>query len=223
MASQLVLSLAEQAVMHRLIAPASNLSASNLSDADLEEEVTAPPQSWPVLADPRFKAFLRHWAQNRPLINGKPGLVMPRGAIDPVAIRGCLANVWLYQYLPEEEDFLCTLAGEQVNLAWGQSLMGRRISQYMSPAMLERVPHLYRRMMTLPAIQVSRRRISPASGVEQSAERLIVPLSDNAGRPWGVFGLTLYQLGGQGRMTDTAAMPGRVTLYPCTDLPSDLP
>lgn len=217
MAPQLVLSLAEQTVMHRLIAPASNLSASSLSDADIEEEVTAPPQSWPVLADPRFRTFLRHWAQNR------AGLVMPRGAIDPVAIRGCLANVWLYQYLPEEEDFLCTLAGEQVNLAWGQSLMGRRISQYMSPAMLARVPDLYRRMMSLPAIQVSRRRITPASGVEQSAERVIVPLSDNAGRPWGVFGLTLYQLGGQARITDPAVFQGKVTLYPCADLPSDLP
>ena len=28
--------------------------------------------------------------------------------------------------------------------------MGRRISQYMSPVMLKRVPQLYRRMMTLP-------------------------------------------------------------------------
>lgn len=213
MASQLGLTFADQTVIHRLIAPA----ASRASVPDADEEVTGPPQAWPVLTDPRFKVFLRHWAQNR------AGLVMPRGAIDPVAIRGCLANVWLYQYLPEEEDFLCTLAGEQVNLAWGQSLMGRRISQYMSPAMLRHVPNLYRRMMSMPAIQVSRRRITPASGVEQSAERLIVPLCDPAGRPWGVFGLTLYQLGFQARVTDTTAMPGQVTLYPCADLPVDLP
>lgn len=214
MAPQLVLSQAEPSVLHRLIAPA-------VSNPD--EEVMAPPQSWPVLADPRFRTFLRHWAQNRPLIDGKLGLVMPRGAVDPVAIRGCLANVWLFQYLPDEEDFLCTLAGEAVNLAWGQSLMGRRVSQFMSPAMLTHVPDLYRRMMTMPAIQVSRRQITPASGVEQSAERLIVPLADNAGRPWGVFGLTLYQLGAQSRMTDPAALQGRVTLYPCADLPLDLP
>jgi len=218
MASQLELTLGEQASLHPPDAP-----YSNPLEADTDEEVIGPPQAWPALADPRFKTFLRHWAQNRPLINGKPGLAMPRSAIDPVAIRGCLANVWLYQYLPTEQDFLCTLAGEAVNLAWGQSLMGRRISQFMSPAMLAHVPALYRRMMALPALQVSRRRITPAGGVEQSAERLIVPLVDSNGGPWGVFGLTLYQLGAQKRMTDPAALQGPVTLYPCADLPADPP
>jgi hypothetical protein len=207
MASQFGLTLAGQEIKPLPLSPV----------AEAEEEVTGPPQTWPVLTDPRFRSFLRHWAQNR------AGLVMPRAAIDPVAIRGCLANVWLYQYLPEEEDFLCTLAGEAVNLAWGQSLMGRRISQFMSPVMLGQVPALYRRMMAMPAIQVSRRQISPASGVEQGAERLIVPLADPEGRPWGVFGLTLYQLGGQARITDPAALQGQVTLYPCAELPPDLP
>jgi len=191
--------------------------------ADGPEGLFGPPQAWPVLGDPRFTCLLRHWAEGRSRVNGRPGLMMPRAAIDPVAIRGCLANVWLYQYLPDEDDFLCTLAGEAVNQAWGRNLKGQRISNFMSPAMLARVPALYRRMMDIPAIQVSLRQISPADGVEQSAERLVVPLSDATGRPWGVFGLTLYYLGPQARMTDQAGMPGHVVLYPCADLPDSAP
>lgn len=184
---------------------------------DSRDYAIGPKGEWPPLVDPRFRDLLRHWVEKR------DGLMMPRAAIDPVAIRHCLPNVWIYQYLPQEDDFLCTLSGEKVNQAWGGSLMGRRVSEFMSLDMSRLVPPLYRRMLALPAIQVSRRRITPAGSVEQSAERLIVPLSHADGSPYGVFGITLYFLGQLPQIANPADIQGQVTLYPCADLPAGLP
>jgi hypothetical protein len=172
---------------------------------------------WPELADARFRTVLRHWAERR------AGLMTPRTAIDPAAIRDCLPHVWLYKYLPEDNDFICTLAGEAVNEAWGRSLIGKRASVFMPPAMQARVPKLYRRMLETPAIQVSRRRITPADGMAQSAERLILPLAHDDGSPYGVFGLTLYYLGTQTSFEDPLNMQGAVTLYDCAGLPATPP
>ncbi|MCW0233573.1 MAG: PAS domain-containing protein [Ferrovibrio sp.] len=182
-----------------------------------QQVIMAPPGCWPALTDPRFRSLLRHWAERR------QGLMAPRHAIDPAAIRGCLPHVWLYQYLPAENDFLCTLAGEKVNEAWGQSLIGKRASLFMPPPMREHVPKLYRRMLEQPALQVSRRRITPADGVAQSAERLILPLAREDGSAYGVFGLTLYYLGAQSSFDDPLDMQGAVTLYDCAGLPASPP
>ncbi|MEK9970562.1 MAG: PAS domain-containing protein [Ferrovibrio sp.] len=184
----------------------------------LDREVTmGPPGVWPALHEPRFRSLLRHWAERR------QGIMTPRSAIDPVAIRNCLSNVWIYQYLPDVDDFLCTLSGEAVNQAWGHSLMGRRITQIMSPVMLSHVQVLYRQMLALPAIQVSHRRITPADGVAQSAERLIVPLSRDDGSAYGILGITVYHLGLQASFGNLRDMQGEVTMYDCHTLPNTSP
>jgi hypothetical protein len=185
--------------------------------------VIGPPDCWPVLHEPRFRQLLRHWAECRQSIDGKLGLMAPRSALDPAAIRACLPNVWIYQHLPDTDDFLCTLSGEAVNQAWGHSLMGRRITQIMAPEMLAHVRVLYRRMLAMPAIQLSHRRILPAEGVAQSAERLIVPLSRDDGSPYGVFGITIYHLGPQACFDNFRDMQGGVTLYDCHTLPATPP
>jgi hypothetical protein len=193
---------------------AASAEAGDTLDRDV---ILGPPGSWPDLQEPRFRSLLRHWAERR------RGIMTPRSAIDPLAIRDCLPNVWIYQYLPDLDDFLCTLSGEAVNQAWGQSLMGKRTTQIMSPGMLAHVQVLYRRMLAMPALQVSRRRITPADGVAQSAERLIVPLSRDDGSPYGIFGITLYYLGRQTSFDNLRDMQGEVTLYDCHTLPATPP
>lgn len=113
---------------------------------------TGPAGIWPELADPRFSQLLRHWAE------GRRGLLPPRSAIDPIAIRSCLPNIWLYQYLPEEDDFRCSLAGEAVNQAWGASVIGKKPRDFMPPSVLPTVLDSYRETLRRPALQVSRRR-----------------------------------------------------------------
>lgn len=183
----------------------------------------APPGRWPDLNDARFLRVLRHWAERRQPIGGKPGVLTPRSAIDPSAIRDCLPNVWIYQYLSEENDFICRLSGEAVNQAWGQSLIGKRVSAIMPAAIIDRVLLLYRSTLLMPAVQFSRRRILPNDGVAQSADRLIVPLSREDGSPYGIFGVTLYYLGKQSSFVDPRDIQGNVTLYDCNTLPSAPP
>ena len=86
-----------------------------------------------------------------------------------------------------------------------------------------RKPDMTRVPSSMPSGRSWAWRIMIAGKFKIDDSSVIVPLSDNAGRPWGVFGLTLYQLGGQARITDPAVFQGRVTLYPCADLPVDLP
>lgn len=193
------------------------LVKAGVADAVAREATLSPPGCWPDLNDPRFIRVLRHWAECR------QGVMTPRSAIDPGAIRDCLPNVWIYQYLPEDDDFICRLSGEAVNQAWGRSLIGKRVSAIMPEAIIDRVHLLYRSTLLMPAVQFSRRRILPNDGVAQSADRLILPLSRDDGSPYGIFGLTLYYLGNQSTFDDPRDIQGRVTLYDCNSLPPTFP
>lgn len=199
------------------------LVKAGVVDAFAREATMALPGRWPDLQEPRFRRVLRHWAERRQSIDGKPGVITPRSAIDPAAIRDCLPNVWIYQYLPEDNDFVCRLSGESVNQAWGQNLTGKRVSRIMPAAIVDRVQLLYRSMLMMPAVQFSRRRILPNDGVAQSADRLIVPLSRDDGSPYGIFGITIYYLGRQASFDDPRDIQGDVTFYDCHSLPQTPP
>ena len=172
---------------------------------------------WPEFSDIRFYQLLRHWAEHR------QGLMTPRSAIDPIAIKSCLPNVWMMQHLADSGDFRCTLAGEAVNQAWGQSIIGKRACEYMPASMQRRAQDTYRLMLSMPALQVSHRPITRADAMQQSAERLVLPVSDEWGKPYGVFGMTLYFLGTQSRIGNPQDIQGDVAFYPCATLPAGLP
>jgi hypothetical protein len=55
------------------------------------------------------------------------------------------------------------------------------------------------------------------------ARRLMLPLRDEAGAPYGVIGLTLLGYDRRRDQPQTAPMLVRAWRYPCTDLPPDLP
>ena len=177
----------------------------------------ATPGLWPSLKDPRLRILLRHWAANR------QGLMMPRSALDPAALKICLPNAWLYRFLPAEDDFICTVSGEKVNSAWGCSLMGKRIDEIMPGNMIAFATLAYRLILEMPAIQTSTRRIEPPDGIEQISERLIVPLANDAGGPYGVLGVTLYSLGELPQLSRSDDVRDEATFYPCAGLPSTLP
>lgn len=199
------------------------LVPAGVDDAFARDVFMAPPGCWPDLPEPRFRRVLRHWAERRQAADGKPGVRTPRSAIDPGAIRDCLPNVWIHQYLPDQDDFICTLAGESVNQAWGRSLIGKRVSQIMPAPIRERVQLLYRRMLMMPAVQFSQRRILPTDRLVQSADRLIVPLSRDDGSPYGIFGITIYHLGTETSLSDPRDIQGNVTFHDCNTLPATLP
>lgn len=183
----------------------------------------ARPGLWPVFRDPRFLHLLRHWAENRQSADGQPGLTMPRAALDPLAIRACLAHIWLAQYLPQEDDFVFRLAGEQVNDAWGANITGKRPGEFMPPASAATARQIYRRVLLTPAIHLGYRRIEPAERQGKGAERLVVPLSDAGGGPWGLVGMSLYHFDPVTQANLPPYVGPDVTYYPCSGLPADPP
>lgn len=183
----------------------------------------APAGLWPVFRDPRFLQLLRHWAENRQSVDGKPGPMMPRAALDPLALKACLAHIWLAQYLPQEESFVFRLAGEAVNEAWGGNVTGKRPGQFMPPASAATAGQIYRRILLTPAVHVGYRRIEPAERQGKGAERLVVPLSDAEGGPWGIVGMSLYHFDPVTQASLPPYVGPDVTYYPCAGLPADPP
>lgn len=172
-----------------------------------------PPGEWPHFSDPRFQRLLRHWAEQR------SGLMAPRAAIDPAAIRDCLPHVYLMRWLPDEDDFICTLSGEQVNEAWGHNMIGKRPREFMPLPTGARAMDIYRLIVRMPAVHVGHRAIMPLDRAEKAAERLVVPLAHPDGSPWGFLGLSVYHYD---RLTEAGHVPHvgpNVTYYPCAGLP----
>jgi hypothetical protein len=197
--------------------------AGQTDETEAAAGAVAKPGIWPALRDPRFLALLRHWALNRPHIDGKPWLMMPRAALDPVDIRACLAHIWLAQYLPEEDNFVFRLAGEQVNEAWGANITGKRSDEFMSPASAAIARQIYRRILLTPAVHVGYRRIEPVERQEKGAERLVVPLCGAGGEPWGIVGMSLYHFNPVTEADLPPYVGPDVTYYPCSGLPTEAP
>ncbi len=191
--------------------------AGQTDNQDTAVGAVAAPGVWPSFRDPRFVILLRHWAEQR------VGLRMPRSALDPVAIKPCLPHIWMAQYLPDEDNFVFRLSGEQVNEAWGASITGKRPRDFMPPASALTAVGIYRRILFTPAVQVSFRRIEPSERQEKGAERLVVPLSGADGSHWGIVGMSLYHFNPVTQADLPPSVGPDVTYYPCQDLPPGTP
>jgi hypothetical protein len=188
-----------------------------VGNGDEPAGVTAPSGTWPSFVNPQLSLFLRHWAERR------DGLMMPRGAIDPAVLRTSLPDVWMFQYRAAEDRFVCTLSGERVNEAWGQSLIGKTPQDFMPPQSAAAAQDIYRRIVVTPALHVSLRRIVPAGRPEKGAERLVVPLGQAEGGVYGIFGLSLYHFDPVTGSNHPPHVGHNVTYYPCAGLPADPP
>jgi len=179
---------------------------------------TMPPGLWPEVSDPRHKRFLRHWAEQR-----GDGIMALRSGIDPASIRDCLPHLWIYRWDAELNDFVCTLAGEAVNQAWGFSLVGLSLDRIMGPVNAPTVRERYAEVLRLPAVQCSRRPIMPQVAMEKRGTRLIVPLADAEGGHYGVLGMSLYEYDHYADADKPVHIPPEVELYPCAGLPRTPP
>jgi len=177
-----------------------------------------PADVWPALADPRHRRLLRHWAEGR-----GSSLMAPRTAIDPAALRDCLHFMWINRWDVTRQDFICTLAGEGVIDAWGVNIIGRTATEVMGPELGLRLNLRYRAALGIPAVQFGHRIIVPPDVTQKQSTRLVLPLSDDTGAPYGVLGLTLYDYALPEHGGPEVAPGQEVELYACAGLPRTLP
>lgn len=139
--------------------------------------------------DPASHQFIRYWFQIR-----GDRMIPDRRDIDPAALVPLLPKVWLWDFVPERDDFACRLAGEEITAVFGRSPRGTFLGDWMSPAIIDVARARYRRVIDQPAICIA----SGNSFVERDkhawCERIITPMTNGGDKPAVVFGMSVWRM-----------------------------
>jgi hypothetical protein len=165
-------------------------------------------------ADPRLIALLRVWQAAR-----QGDLVPRRGRFDPFSVPKLMPNLWLYRYDAERGDFVCRLAGEDVNRAWGRPIRGLTLREIVGEADHAAILERWHGILETPLIHygTDRERLTALS--LHRAERLLLPLADDAS-PHAVnqvLGASVYRLDPP-EDTRPALYPEDIVRIPCSEI-----
>lgn len=167
-------------------------------------------------ADPRIVQLLDGWCAAR---NGRP--VARRADFDPLTISRMLEYVWIYRLAPERDDYVCDLAGEEVNAVWGSSIKGRTLTEIVGETHRTTLAQRWDIARSKPAILYSATEGLPDPHFVHRVERLVLPMTGRTGEVDTVLGVSLYDLRrdrlSSGADTE-AAMPAEVVRIPIADL-----
>ena len=142
-------------------------------------------EGWPTDISEPAEHFLQSWLKMR------HGRLMPRKSdIDPAYIPKLLSMIWMYEYLPEEDDFICHLHGETIREAWGFSLRGQKISEFFPADVIDKVKKRWHRVIETPAVMHTV--MQSPDEIVRTAERMMVPVTDDEGAVRYLLGLSLY-------------------------------
>ena len=146
----------------------------------------------PEGTDERLLTFFDTWRASR-----HGALVPSKRDFDPFEVPSLLRYAWLYRFDPEAGDFVCLLAGEDVNRAWGGPIKGKTLREVVGekdhPIVLER----WRAIVDTPLVQYGAKDEKLSNQDLWRAERLLLPLASAGDRPDHVIGISLYRLAAQ--------------------------
>jgi hypothetical protein len=136
---------------------------------------------------PALRLIADHWIEVRGT------RLMPRWSdIDPARIAPSLPFVWSYRYDAEEDEFIGRLAGDEIVQAFGQSLRGKRMKEFMGPE-AHRVFSAWQRTVVMrPALLHGKGAVYSRADRRYNGERLALPLSEDGIRGDGVLGATIF-------------------------------
>lgn len=163
-------------------------------------------------ADPRIFRFLNAWRQAR-----KGRLVPEKRDFDPLNVPDLLPYTWLYRYRPELGDFVCRLAGEEVNAAWGASIKGKTLKEVVGDKDHEIVLQRWRSILTVPQSLYGKSDERLTEITHRSAQRLLLPLTDPDGLPAFMLGISLYTFSKNTKPRPTLEESDIIQI-PCVDL-----
>lgn len=163
-------------------------------------------------ADRRVFAFFQAWRAAR-----RETMVPRRTDFDPLAIPTLLPHVWLYRYDDRLDDFVCRLAGEEVNAAWGQSIRGRALLEVVGTADHPIVLRRWRQIVGVPLIHYGAAAERLSALETRSAERLLLPLASDGDVVDHVLGISLYRISGAG-LSRSPLVPEDIIQIPCAEL-----
>lgn len=181
---------------------------------------------WPDLHDTGMRHVLRCWANWR--APSAAGWRRPprRSDIDPVDLRHCLPNLWIFRLDADLQNAYLTLTGEEIRFHWGSNIMGKSVfelwgSEEAGRTSLETLVHC----ATTPAIVHGRPQDRDPADRSHSkrAERLLLPLAQDDDTPYGVLGYSLFWHEGSGEGMARPRQTGFLQSYPLSALPDTPP
>lgn len=143
-------------------------------------------------------------------------LVPLRKEFSPGAIPALLRFVWIYKFDMDRNDFVCQLAGEAVNDAWGKSIRGRTLREIVGNVDYPAVRGRWLEIVGRPAIMYGTVNEQLAFQETWRAERLMLPMASADETIDVVLGLSLYTLQSRASGATTAASD-LTEHHPCED------
>lgn len=148
-----------------------------------------PTDALNAISDPRLLAFLSVWG------NAADGdAVPPRAAIDPLDLvgEGLLPYTWLAERI--DGEFVYRVAGEMIQEAIGDTLIGRRIGEIFKPSTAVVIRERWSTVLDTVAVYHNRGLVYSNLNRVSVGERVGLPVSDEHGVVRYIFGATCYRL-----------------------------
>ncbi|MBT5267439.1 MAG: PAS domain-containing protein [Rhodospirillaceae bacterium] len=167
----------------------------------------------PNIEDDRVARVLDHW------LSVRAGAIVPmRDAIDPDALTQCLPHTWIYKFDAEVGDFVCVIAGEEIDSAWGIPIENKRLLDIVGPEDHEIVLDRWHQLLAIPAIMhgSTQKRLAPQKS--RNTERLILPLAASDGTISYMLGASIYQLQPPSSDGPEILRSNHIDIVPCADL-----
>lgn len=163
-------------------------------------------------ANPKVLAFLEAWKSAR---GGR--LVPFRHDFDPLAAPSLLRYAWIYRFDQARGDYVCELAGEEVNDTWGRRINSLTLLEIVGERDHAVVTARWKKVRETPLVQYGSFSNSNPIILKFEAERLVLPMASRSGEIDTVLGLSLYRIS----LPDTDRPPPfakAVKLIPCSAL-----
>lgn len=183
-----------------------------MTDTTLKDRALAKFRQRVPDASPKIHSFLGAWLDAR-----GDALVPRRKSFSPMTIPTLLRFVWIYEFDPKRQDFVCRLAGESVNEAWGGSIRGRTIREIVGKIDYPVLRSRWDIIIGEPAIQYGAVEERLSSQETWQAERLLLPMASGDGAINVMLGISLYSLP-RGVPEGKQDIPEFVIRIPCAEL-----
>ncbi|MDF1720879.1 MAG: PAS domain-containing protein [Minwuia sp.] len=161
--------------------------------------------------DERLHVFLDVWREAR-----GSEIVPMRKSFSPVAVPALLSNIYIYRFDAAIGDYVCDLAGEQVNDAYGRSIKGDTLLQIVGVDDHPVITSRWNRILGVPCIHYGMTGERMSRRPLQTAERLLLPFASSPGQRDTIIGVGLY--GERRSLPDhPPLMPSAIVQIPCAD------
>ncbi len=162
---------------------------------------------------PAVLSLLDTWCGMR---NGN--LIPGRHDFNPARVSRYLGKLYLYKFETDIGDFVCRLAGEEINEAWEFRLKGKSFRQVVSEEHHESALNRWRAIIDQPLIQYGRFTEKGRQGGERVGERLVLPLRGDSGKGEFILGIADYKVS-QADRSWIKPVWDNVIRVPCADIP----